>query len=222
MPTLDQTTQSVKLYLENSTFVTSVYTLSEKQYPYENVVDYLVTCRDYLFRVGVEHTPECSIENATVTISYADETMFRGNLQQARDFFYYAAKTISVFDESYKMSNQYDKPVTQPAEKINLADYRCEPEDLYATNDARMIELYSLVDADGDHIDESIINGIQMSDIVDELQTRFNLPLSILQPALNNDMIQISADAASIHIFAYTNDTPYYEQAYRELMSYIV
>ena len=106
--------------------------------------------------------------------------------------------------------------------QINLADYRCEPDDLYATNDARMIELYSLVDADGDHIDESLINAIDMSDVVDELQTRFNLPLSILQPALNYDMIQISADAASIRIFSYTNDTPYYEQAYRELMSYIV
>jgi hypothetical protein len=221
MPALNQTTQSVESYLENSTSITSVYTLSEKQYTHVNAVDYLVTCRDYLFRVCVDITHECSIENSHVEIWFSDKHMFYGTLQQARDFFNFTGRAISVFDESYKMRNQYAKPVTQPAEYINLADYRCEPDDLYATNDARMIELYSLVDADGEHIDESIINGIQMSDVVDELQTRFNLPLSIIQPALNNDMIQISADTASIQIFAYTNDSPQYEQAYRELMSYI-
>ena len=103
MTTLHQTTQPVynnqdtDFYLNLSNSVTSVKYIRAKQYPYESVVNYLVTCAGYVFDVEVEEPKETSIDDCYVSISYEGKTMFRDNIQKVKEFFDYTSMAILVF-----------------------------------------------------------------------------------------------------------------------------
>ena len=105
--------------------------------------------------------------------------------------------------------------------KPNISNYRSTPEDLHADLDVHMVELYSLVDSNGEHLDPDTVGSIEQADITADLQARFNIPDNLIDALCNYDMLQRCADLASVHILHYDGDTPYTDRVYKQVIDYI-
>ena len=147
-----------------------------------------------------------------------DKHVAAGNINELDNVVTAIYNTLRHFSDLYV--DPYAPRVTI---KPNISNYRAEPVDLYAyvTPNVHMVELYSLVDNNGDHLDADSVASIDHVDITADLQARFNIPDKLLNDLDNCDMLQRSADAASVHILHYAGDTPESDRVYKQVMDYI-
>ena len=100
--------------------------------------------------------------------------------------------------------------------KTRISDLRVEPEYL-SRSGPTIVEVYSLVDEEGDPLDQSF----SYEEVTEDLKEYLGIPDSLMKKLHFYDMIHIREDYSGVWLFYYDGNTDKEDQVWYELQKYL-